>query len=106
MLQEFYRGDYRLDKNGRHLKSYYSDDKNVKRVFCFFFMPLEVPHNIPNKKLSKKDILYYFLPEGICFSEGLALFYTHNMKLQFPSGEQIGLYFIIAPIMRMTKENY
>src|SRR5436305_671690 len=104
MLQELYRGDYRLDKDRRYLKSYNAGDRNAKGVSCF--VPLEVPHNVTNEKLNKTEISCYFLPEGASLSEGLALFYTHNMKLRFPSGEQTGLHFVIAPTMRMTKENY
>ncbi|CAG8632630.1 11468_t:CDS:1, partial [Paraglomus brasilianum] len=39
-------------------------------------------------------------------SEGLALFYTHKMKLRFPEGIQTGLHFVIAPTRCMTKEDY
>ncbi|CAG8649929.1 8712_t:CDS:2, partial [Funneliformis mosseae] len=74
-------GVYRLNKDGRHLKSYNADDRSAKGVFCF--VSLEFPHNVPNE--SKKEIPRYFLPEGIFLSEGLALFYTYNIKLQFPS---------------------
>ena len=104
MHQEYYRGDYRLDKDGRHLKSYNANDTSAKGVSCF--VPLEFPHNVPNEGLGKKEITCYFLPEGTSLLEGLALFYTHKMRLRFPSGEQTALHFVIAPTMRMKKENY
>ncbi|CAG8558324.1 12126_t:CDS:2, partial [Funneliformis caledonium] len=102
MHQELYKGDYRFDKDGKHLKSYNADNRSAKGVSCF--VSLEFPHNVPNE--SKKEIPCYFLPEGISLSESLALFYTHNIKLQFPSGEQTALHFVIAPTMHMTRENY
>ncbi|GBB83938.1 hypothetical protein RclHR1_01060002 [Rhizophagus clarus] len=104
MFQELYRGDYRLDKDRRYLQSYNAGDKKAKGVSCF--VPLEIPHNVPSENHSKKEIPCYFLPEGVSLSEGLALFYTHKMKLRFPSGEQTALHFVIAPTMRMTKEDY
>ncbi|CAI2191819.1 7794_t:CDS:2, partial [Funneliformis geosporum] len=50
----------------------------------------ETPYNLPNKKLSKEQYSYYFLPEGTTLSEGLALIYTHKMILRFLSGIQAG----------------
>jgi len=54
------------------------------------------------------EVPCYFLPEETFLSEGLALFYTHKIKLRFPEGIQTGLHFviIIAPTRRMTKEDY
>ena len=52
------------------------------------------------------EVPCYFLPEETFLSEGLALFYTHKMKLRFPEGIQTGLHFVIAPTRCMTKEDY
>ncbi|CAG8687867.1 16083_t:CDS:2 [Rhizophagus irregularis] len=64
------------------------------------------PHNTPNKSLSNENIHCYFIPQGTSLPEGLALFYTHKMKLRFPSDVQGALHFVIAPTISMTKENY
>jgi len=80
MLQELYRGDYKLEEDGRHLISYNAGDKKAKEVSCF--VPSEVPQNVPNEFHGKKETPCYFLPEGTHLSEGLALFYTHNMRLR------------------------
>ncbi|RIA82482.1 hypothetical protein C1645_835308 [Glomus cerebriforme] len=103
MLQELYWENCRLNKDSRYLKSYNVGDRKAKGVSCFVL--LEVLHNVPNERLNKREISCYFLPEGTCLSEGLALIYTYKMKLRFPSGEQTGFHFVIAPTIRMTKEN-
>ena len=105
MLQELHRGDYKLDNlDNRYIKHYKVNDKNAKGVSCF--VPLETPHNVPNERLNMMEVPCYFLPEETFLSEGLALFYTHKMKLRFPEGIQTGLHFVIAPTRRMTKEDY
>ncbi|KAF0453065.1 serine/threonine protein kinase [Gigaspora margarita] len=105
ILQELYSGDYKLDESDNtYIKYYEINDKKAKGVSCF--VPLETPHNVPSERLNGPEIPYYFLPEGSYLSEGLALIYTHRMKLRFPSGDQGGLHFVIAPTKRMKKEQY
>ena len=48
----------------------------------------------------------YFIPSGTLLPQGLALIYTHKMRLRFPSGIQKGWYFVIVPTNRMTLANY
>ncbi|CAG8470207.1 5707_t:CDS:2 [Diversispora eburnea] len=106
MLQELHKGDYELDpSDNRCIKGYSVNYKKARGVFCF--VPLDIPLNVPNRSLSDQEILCYFLPERTPLAEGLALVYTHLMKLRFPSSLQRGLHFVIAPTVRMTKEkNY
>ncbi|CAB4482672.1 hypothetical protein RhiirA1_473797 [Rhizophagus irregularis] len=105
MLQEICRLDYKLDNTRPGYLIYYNiNDKNAKGVSCF--VPLRRPHNTPNKSLSNENIHCYFIPQGTSLPEGLALFYTHKMKLRFPSDVQGALHFVIAPTISMTKENY
>src|SRR4051812_17833712 len=105
LLQELYSGDYKLDKtDNRYIEHYKVNDKRAKGVSCF--VPLESPRNLLNEKLSKEQYSCYFLPEGTSLFEGLALIYTHKMKLRFPSGIQTGLHFVIAPTKHMKKEIY
>ncbi|CAG8558751.1 5972_t:CDS:2 [Ambispora leptoticha] len=98
-------GEYKIDKmNKNYIKCFSINDKNVTGISCF--VPLETPHNVPTTELSEPEIPCYFLPENMDLPEGLALFYTHKMKLRFPSNTQTGLHFVIAPTIRMTKNNY
>ncbi|CAG8744584.1 5590_t:CDS:2, partial [Racocetra fulgida] len=93
ILQELYGGDYKLDESDNtYIKYYEINDKKAKGVSCF--VPLETPHNVPSERLNGSEIPRYFLPEGLYLPEG------------FPSGDQGGLHFVIAPTKRMKKEQY
>ncbi|CAB4482663.1 unnamed protein product [Rhizophagus irregularis] len=97
ILQELYWADYRLDKTRPGYLRYYNvGDRHAKGVSCF----------APNEGISEENTPCYFLPRGTSLPEGLALFYTHKMKLRFPPDFQGALHFVIAPTIPMTNENY
>ncbi|CAG8777442.1 18062_t:CDS:2, partial [Dentiscutata erythropus] len=97
--------DYKLNESDNtYIKHYEINNKKAKGVSCF--VPLETLHNVSSERLNNLEIPYYFLPEGLDLLKGLALIYTHCIKLRFPSGDQGGLHFVIAPTMHIKKEQY
>ncbi|RIA87939.1 hypothetical protein C1645_776161 [Glomus cerebriforme] len=109
MLGNLNYGDYELDKSDKNYIKHFSVNskeatKKAKGVSCF--VPFDTPHNVPNEKLSNPNIPCYFIAENTDIPEGLVLIYTHKMKLRYPSATQSGYHFIIAPTVRMSRDEY